>query len=331
MRRGMAAFLLTATVLAGLTQEAFAAASSTELGLQQLVLHDGNRLAYRKYEPRGDAQLAPIIVLHGGPGVPPLKASFDFYGRLAALGHAVYVYEQIGVGQSSRLDDVSGYTLQRNVDDLEELRAEIQAPRIILIGQSWGAVLATYYLARHPDAVERAILVSPGAFRRGDRFSNDYGRTASTGVHAPLELMVAGWLARVNVQLALRFADQAELGRAYDAFWADPASVDAFNCRGYQPHPAHLERDRGANYAVLLMTAADLDRAPDPAPALRAAEAPVLVLRGECDFIPRSVAEDYTAALPNARIVDIPGAGHAAPDAKPAEVLAILRVFLAGG
>lgn len=337
----LAVILAVAVTLVGLgaarsvtiSRDPPAAASPIEPGLVPLVLHDGSRLAYRKYDGPGAGTLAPIVVLHGGPGVPPLKRSFDFYGRLAESGRTVYVYEQIGVGQSSRLEDMSSYTLQRNIDDLEELRTAIGAPRIVLIGQSWGAILASYYMAQHPNGVERAVLMSPGAFRHGGQYPNDYSHTAlserPTGVHGPFVLGLAGLLAHVNPGLVPLLADQAELGRAYDAFRADPASAYGFNCRGYQPDPALLERDRGANYAVLLMSLASLERAPDPAPALHRVEAPVLILRGECDFVPRAVAEDYAEVLPNARIADIAGAGHMAPDAKPEEVLTAISAFLA--
>lgn len=305
-----------------------------ELALDQLTLPDGTRLAYRKYDARGAGAgtLAPIVVLHGGPGVPPLERSFDYYGRLAESGHAVYVYEQIGVGQSSRLDDIRHYTLQRDIDDLDALRAAIGAQHIILIGQSWGAVLATHYRAQHPGVVDRTVLISPGAFRQDDRFHDDDSPTAAAepdgGIHPPLKLVLAGLLARVSPAAAQIFVGQAELGRAYDAFWADPASADKFYCRGARPPAALLRRDRGANYYTLLMTLASAQRATDPTPALRRTDAPTLILRGACDFIPRAVAEDYVAALPNARILDVEGAGHMAPDAKPAEVLAAISGFL---
>lgn len=305
-----------------------------ELALDQIALPDGTHLAYRKYAARGTGAgtPAPIVVLHGGPGVPPLRSSFDYYGRLAETGHAVYVYEQIGVGQSSRLDDIRHYTLQRDIDDLDALRTAIGAARIILIGQSWGAVLAIHYRAQHPDAVDRAVLISPAAFRHGDRFQDDDGRTAAAehggSIHPPLALVLAGLLARMSPASAQIVADQAALGRAYDAFWADPASADKFYCRGARPPAALFQRDRGANYYALLMTLASAQRVADPAPALRGTETPTLILRGTCDFIPRAVAEDYVAALPDARILDIAGAGHMAPDAKPAEVLAAIQDFL---
>ena len=304
------------------------------VALDQLTLPDGTHLAYRKYDAHGAGTgiLAPIVVLHGGPGVPPLERSFAYYGRLAESGHAVYVYEQIGVGQSSRLDDVSRYTLQRDIDDLDALRIAIGATHVTLIGQSWGAVLATHYRAQHSGVVDRTVLISPGAFRHGDRFHDDDSHTAAAepggGIHPPLTLVLAGLLARVSPALAQIFADQAELGRIYDAFWADPAAADKSYCRGARPPAAFLQRDRGANYYALLMTLASTQQAADPTPALRRTEAPTLILRGTCDFIPRGVAEDYAAALPNARILDVEGAGHMAPDARPAEVLAAISDFL---
>ena len=144
----------------------------------------------------------------------------------------------------------------------------------------------------------------------------------------PLTLMIADGLAHVSLRAALAIFGQAALGSAYDGFWADPRFADALNCPGYRSTPALWTRQPGADYAVLLATNASLAKAPDPAAALRQARAPTLILHGDCDFIPRADAADYAATLPDARIIDIAGAGHAAADAKSDDVMALLSGFL---
>lgn len=90
-------------------------------------------------------------------------------GQLARLGHDVYVYDQVGAGFSSRLDNPEGYTVARDVQDLAEIRGVIGAPRVVLIGHSYGAAVATYYAARYPDHVSKLILSSPARFPRACR------------------------------------------------------------------------------------------------------------------------------------------------------------------
>ncbi|MFI5794490.1 alpha/beta hydrolase [Streptomyces sp. NPDC051677] len=125
------------------------------------TLPTGSRLAYTHLPAEGVRRPAPVIVLHGGPGTPgdgpdPLER------LLATRGHDVFSYDQLGAGRSTRLADPAGYTVARQVADLEAVRRRIGAERVILLGASWGATLAAEYLAAHPDRVARMVLTSPG-------------------------------------------------------------------------------------------------------------------------------------------------------------------------
>ncbi len=89
-----------------------------------------------------DAEQAPLVVLHGGPG-----AAHDYTLRiadLAAEGRAVVHYDQVGCGRSTHLPDADPSFW--NVDlFVRELRAVVQAlgigSRFHLLGQSWGGML----------------------------------------------------------------------------------------------------------------------------------------------------------------------------------------------
>src|SRR5918995_2321614 len=123
-------------------------------------LSTGSRIAYVRVPAESRAQEAPIIFLHGGPGVPDMEGDARYFGRLARDGFDVYVYDQVGRGRSHRLDP-RGYTLGRDVSDLEEIRAKIDAERVILIGHSYGGALAAAYAASHPKRVAKIVLSSP--------------------------------------------------------------------------------------------------------------------------------------------------------------------------
>jgi proline iminopeptidase len=91
------------------------------VGEQFWELPTGSRIAYVRIAAEGQTRPMPIIFLHGGPGVPDMKGDAEFFGRLAQDGFDVYVYDQVGRGRSSRLDDPRGYTLERDVTDLSVL------------------------------------------------------------------------------------------------------------------------------------------------------------------------------------------------------------------
>jgi pimeloyl-ACP methyl ester carboxylesterase len=69
---------------------------------------------------------------------------------------------------------------------------------------------------------------------------------------------------------------------------------------------------------------------PEPVPLLRRITVPTLLLWGEQDrMIPIANAQDYLAALPDARLVALPGIGHVPMEEAPEATIAPLRDFLA--
>lgn len=107
---------------------------------EQFVAVDGHRVwTHRSGEASSDERL-PIVLLHGGPGVPsdylePLDA-------LAASGRPVIRYDQLGCGRSDHPDDPTLLRVERFVAELETVRHALGVERFHLYGQSWGGMLA---------------------------------------------------------------------------------------------------------------------------------------------------------------------------------------------
>jgi L-proline amide hydrolase len=107
------------------------------------VAFRGHQTWYRVTgELRPDAEKAPLVVLHGGPG-----AAHDYtlmIANLAREGRAVIHYDQLGCGRSTHLADAPAglWTVELFV---EELRTVVDtlgiADRFHLLGQSWGGML----------------------------------------------------------------------------------------------------------------------------------------------------------------------------------------------
>jgi proline iminopeptidase len=299
-------------------------------------LPTGSRLAYVRIPaapPAGTRPApAPVVFLHGGPGTPDMAGDAAYFGQLAADGADVYVYDKVGTGRSSRLADPRGYTLARDVADLEAARERIGAPQLTLIGHSYGATVAAAYLAAHGGRVARVVFSSPGALPPvraggGDPTSRLTVRER-LGVYALLlhpRALLAYGLLQADARAAHAFAGDAELDARFDAVYN--RTETAMHCRGAPPGP---ELHGLGFYAHYYPQSAASPAPVDPRPALATRTAPALVVKGACDYMSWSSAVDYLRALPGARLVYLPGAGHNAYQDRPAEYLAAVRAFLAG-
>jgi len=100
-----------------------------------------------------------IIALHGGPGndfryILPLKNLADKY--------YVVFYDQRGAGLSPRVP-IEQITMESYLEDLSDIiKFYAEEKQVILIGHSWGAMLAASYLGKYPERVSKAVLAEPG-------------------------------------------------------------------------------------------------------------------------------------------------------------------------
>ena len=110
-----------------------------------------------------------IITLHGGPG-----ANYRYLLNCVSLadsGYRVVFYDQRGSGLTQRLPKkwYTGWG-ENGLDKMfyEDLRAIIShyktrpTQKVILVGHSWGAILATGYAAKYPNEISGMILAEPG-------------------------------------------------------------------------------------------------------------------------------------------------------------------------
>jgi proline-specific peptidase len=107
---------------------------------------------WRRY---GNPGKTPVVLLHGGPA-----AGHRYLRSYAALAtdRQVVCYDQSGCGRSDRPTELGRYTVDRYMEELEALRAQLALPRMILLGHSWGGSLALAYALAHPDRVGGLVL-----------------------------------------------------------------------------------------------------------------------------------------------------------------------------
>ncbi|EDR14734.1 uncharacterized protein LACBIDRAFT_305719 [Laccaria bicolor S238N-H82] len=126
----------------------------------------------------------PAVMLHGyGAGLGFFFNNFAPLAQWAGRrGSAVYALDWLGMGRSARVpftvkakrDDVSARVHEAEsffIDSLEEWRAKMGLDSMTLIGHSLGAYLSVVYALRHPERVNKLILLSPAGVPRGPNFT----------------------------------------------------------------------------------------------------------------------------------------------------------------
>jgi proline iminopeptidase len=101
---------------------------------------------------------SPLFIVHGGPG-----ASHDYflpYLLPLARNHKIVFIDERGSGQSEKLEDPSGYTVEAMVEDLEAVRVAMNLGKIDLLGHSFGGVLAQAYAFKYQNNLNHLVLCS---------------------------------------------------------------------------------------------------------------------------------------------------------------------------
>jgi proline iminopeptidase len=260
----------------------------------------GARLFYRVEGQGADT----IVVLHGGPG-----SSHQYMrAHLGALAerHVVIHYDQRGGGRSTLYRDSAALAHPHFVADLEQVRRHFALGRMTLLGHSWGGWLAALYALEHPGRVARLVLVAPGPPAR-DPFMAETHREIGRRLAARLD---AGARARVDsLQRAMATTeDPAAVCRTMGLLMA-PAfvtrPVETIRAEDFCDGTPEAIRRSAATEALAERSLGAFDFRP----RVRALRIPTLVVGGAEDPY-RTGAEAWSTALPMARLVMVPDAGH---------------------
>ncbi len=306
---------------------------SMPTGAAYWTMPDGSRIAYRKVAGKTPRQPYPIVFLHGGPGNIAVARKDLVLERLVNDGFDVYVYDQLGGGLSSRLEDVNGYSIKRFVDDLEQIRLAIRAEKMIVDGHSWGAALLANYLAVHPDRVAKAVFSSPYKFEatpNGSHFDERMSEEAKLGmkrIYGTPRFVVFGLLVETfNSPNGPYFIPEPELAAGFTQALKGALAVTMCD-------PKNVEDTTGmSGFGVWpnLILNGQINSEPSPKKALEQSTVPSLVLRGECDYIDWKVTRLYRDTIPNAQLVYIPRAGHSISNEQPEAYYQTIKAFLMG-
>jgi pimeloyl-ACP methyl ester carboxylesterase len=234
-----------------------------------------------------------VIVLHGGPGARGEMAPVA--GR---LGRRFRVLEPL-----QRSSGEVPLTVARHVADLHEvLQAPLGEGPVGLVGFSWGAMLALTYAARHPEGIDRVVLIGCGTF--DVRARDIYQSRMSERTTADLRRHIR--------QLDSQLAAETDPARRNDLF----AGLGAlYACvQSYRPLATDPEQALPCDEAGFRETWADAlalqDRGVQPAEFARIA-APVAMIHGSDDPHPgRLIHASLAPIIGRLEYREVPRCGH---------------------
>lgn len=102
----------------------------------------------------------PLIIVHGGPGGNHYVFERTLGLRLEGNMTVVY-YEQRGCGRSEAPQDDGAYSINTLVEDLEELRKQLNVEKVNLLGYSFGGQLCLEYALKYLKKVAKMVLQAP--------------------------------------------------------------------------------------------------------------------------------------------------------------------------
>jgi len=226
-------------------------------------------------ETRGSGP--PIVFLHGFP----LDRTIWRHQLDTLTGYRRIALDLRGMGQSDAPD--LGYSMATYADDLAGVLDALGEEGVVLCGLSMGGYIAFEFLRRYRGRVRGLILMDTRA-----EADSAEGRRARDSL-----------IAKVREQGALAAAE-AMLPRLFTAT--------------VPPDIIQMVREMIMRTPVsgIVGALSAMRERPDSSPLLPTLSGvPALVVVGQEDVItPPNIAETMSAALPEARLVEIPGSGH---------------------
>lgn len=260
---------------------------------QDVVIKNGNTSIHYKTFGNGN----PILIINGGPGMN--SDGFDGIARMLSQHNMTITYDQRGTGRSTlQKTDNSTITMNLMVDDIEVLRKHLKINTWIILGHSFGGMLASYYATIHPENIESLILSSSGGIDLG--------------------LLSGG---NLSIQSKLTEEEKDSLNYWNKKIAAGDTSYHARLQRGMALAPAYLynkafipviaERLTQGNALINTLVWNDMQKIKfDCSKKLSSFNKPVLIIQGKNDVLDEKIAFKEHKAFKNSTLVFLDHSGH---------------------
>jgi proline iminopeptidase len=263
--------------------------------------------------PDGPRARPAMLVLHGGPGFDHW-AMRSYFDRFADVVQVVYLdHRGNGRSRGGNGSDPTMWNLAQWGDDIAAFSDALGLIRPIVLGQSFGGMVAQSYAARHPGHARGLIFSSTAARMTIDEVIDGFVKIGGEEVRAA----ATGFWSRGSDEDIATFMQVCT--PLYNTSPRDPMAAKGtmYQWDMYR----HFSLPGGEIWKMNLL------------PGLAAVPGPIMVLTGDRDPVtpPEKSREIFAVLKADAGVyVEVPGTGHGAFRDKPDEVEIILRDFIKG-
>lgn len=261
----------------------------------RLVEVTGGRLHVLELGERAHAGEPPIVLLHGASG--NLQDMRLTLGDRLATRHRVILIDRPGHGWSERTDGDDVASSARQAALIAQVLDRLGVKRAIIVGHSFAGAVVTAFALVHPDRIAGLVLLAPVSHPWPTGIAWFYTLTS---------MPVIGPLFARTIVLPVAFPLMETLARAVFAPQAVPENYVRRSALPLLLRPA-----------AFLANARDVARLHESvtqqAPRYAEIIAPTVIITGDRDTIvsPDIHSKALVAALPRARLIMLPGVGHA--------------------
>lgn len=265
-----------------------------------------------------------VLLLHGGPGATSeLYESFDTWFPRAGVEY--YYYDQLGSFRSDQPEDPALWDLGRFVDEVDQVRQALglDASNFVLLGQSWGGLLAMEYAVHHQQHLKGLVISNMMSSSR------EYNRYASEVLMPAMDQDVLAEIQRLEAtgrtddpsyeRLLMEHHYVLHVCRMPLADWPDPVTRSLGHI-----NPAIYVPMQGPSELGMSGTLENWDRSGD----LKDIDVPTLVIGATHDTMDPAHMRWMSEQLPRGRYLHCPDGSHLAQFDDPGHYFPGLIDFL---
>ncbi len=299
----------------------------------------GYKIAFTKISGDSANVNPPILFLHGGPGGYIHSAIIERMREVSKNGYNVYLYDQIGSGLSGRQPKPKDYSFGAHLNDLNEIIiSKIKAKQVIIIGHSYGGILATHFTANHPELVYKLILSSPGDLQpqreNNDGSITDLNKLYPTPSQYQFKKPIEVFEQTERDFLQPRIVMSMLWAMTFNSKWASDKEFDDYTntmaskfTKGMVANPKNVKPEEGGAGGYSHGFSNYYGNLTDVREKLKKLSIPTIVLQGQYDQGEYSSVYEY-ADLLKGKYTFIENAGHIIWWDKPKEYTTTILTFL---